>query len=563
MFDGQIGFPTPNAPPDETGCRVFIIPADEEYFALFMAAALTLTYEWNWFTNGELTTAEAAAAWAEIIEDAYTRAQLGTCLIDVPAPYWDESSADDADDQMPVETQIWYGEIVALPSFVTLDAELTFLDNLGIWLIAGFIAYAGQPGAAIAFVPLARKFVLAFKQHSLGGVVSVLVDFIHLADIDTYGVEDGVVNAIISIPDDGMGHTLYVEMSEDHNPAVTDPPNVQIIRKRLDETEVTPENLRWNVDCDCVQQTPDGGTTWVDSPTQDPRRSTIFQVPARSGGDAQCDSAQQMHDRVKHMLDAIIASSDVLQAINSFVAVVAVFFFEVGWVIEAIWAVVSFIFSIGTTTLAAALTDDQYALLLCILYCNIASDGTCSEAQFEEIQIEVTAGLNATAALAINSALSSIGWVGLTNAGALGEVTGDCTACTCLWCHGWNFKTASGSEFWTPDSGFGTWAVGVGWVSEAGGLILRTTFAPTTIREIAFSGNNFGGGGNFIAFNLGGVRQLTVSCGGGLPYECPFSVDVLCDEIILNPNCTGAAECYVFTTTIRGEGDSPFGTDNC
>jgi hypothetical protein len=434
QFEGQTGFPTPNAPPEDSGCRVFVIPSDEEWFALFMAAALQLTHEYNWFVNGDLTPAEAASSWSDIIEAAYQRALLGTCLIDVPAPYWDLDSADDADDQMPVETQIWYGEIVALPEMALLPSDdLTFLDNLGIWLIAGFIAYSGQVGAAIAFVPLAKKFVLAFKQHSLGGVVSVLVDFLHLADIDTYGVEDGIINTTVSIPDDGESHTLYVMMADESNPAAGDTPNIQVIRKRLDETEVTPENLRWDAECDCVQQTPDGGATWVDSPSQDPRSSTIFQVPPRTGGDPKCDSAQQMHDRVKNMLDAIITSSDILQAINSFIAVIAVFFFEFGVIIEAIWAIVSAIFSIGTTTLNAALTDAVYDQLLCIFYCNIGGDGSVTEEQYNNIVDAVNTDIGGVAALAITQALASIGWVGLSNAGALGEVTGDCSACDCGW----------------------------------------------------------------------------------------------------------------------------------
>lgn len=507
LFDGQTGFPTPNAAPEINGCRVFSIPDDEEWFALLMGAVLRLTQEWAWYQNGTMTPAEAAAAWQAIIDDAYARSMFDTCGTTVPIPYWDESSADDADDESDVETQPWYGEIVAMSAFIAEDVSLTFLDNLGIWLIAGFIAYSGQVGAAIAFVPLARKFVLSFKQHSLGGIVTVLVDFLHLADIDTYGVEDGVVNATISIPDDGEDHTLYVMMSDEHNPAVTDPPSIQVIRKRLDETEVTPANLRWNVDCDCVQQSPDGGVTWIDSPTQDPRSSTLFQVPARTGGDPHCDSAQQMHDRVKNMLDAIIASSDVLQAINSVVAIIALFFLELGIIIEAIWAIVSAIFSVGTTTLNAALTDDQYDLLLCIFYCNIGSDGTVTADQFATIKSQVTAQLNTVAGAAINQALDAIGFVGLTNAGALGEVTGDCSACDCGWCFEWDFTTTDGAaDGWhIPAGGNGTYTSGTGYVGTfensvtVSDIFLKLTANFTQVATFSYTYTMTDGcGGNYV-----------------------------------------------------------------
>ncbi len=427
-----VGYPTPVSIPDETTCLLIQVPADPAWWALMVGVIYTLTLEWNWRQfEGGITPDEASAKWAEILNQALDLASVSnSCDFDVPAPYWDDDSADDADDEGTPVDQPWYGEIVAESN--------TWREQVGIWAITAFIAISATPAAAIAFLPFANRFVLAFKQHNLGAIVKVLIDGVEMATVDTYAPTDGISNVTISLPApaglmalDVDAPVLWVMNTGTANPAVEGTPTMAVIRKRLDQTEVTPANLRWNSDCDCVQQSPDNGETWVDSPGQDPRSSIVFQVPARSTGDPQCDAAQQMHDRVKNMLDALVNASDILQAINAVVGVVSVFMFEIGIIIEAIWAVVSAIFSIGTTVLSAALTEDVYDQLLCIFYCNIGTDGTVNEAQYDAIVAQVNSDFGTVAAFAITTALSGIGWVGLTNAGALGEVTGDCAACAC------------------------------------------------------------------------------------------------------------------------------------
>ncbi len=442
----NLSFPTPESLPDDTVCRIFTLPADPIFLGAFMGALEYLTDPEHWQEVGSVSPEDSAQAMFDAIDASYALAEDGVCSAVVPAPYWDEDSGDDADDEAPADDQAWYGEIV--------NEGVTWREQVGIWAITAFVAVAATPAAAIAFLPFANRFVLAFKQNSLGAIVKVLIDGIEMATVDTYAPADAVQNITISLPApaafrafDADPPVLWVMHTGTANPAVTGTPTMSVIRKRLDTTEVTPANLRWNSDCDCVQQTPDKGETWTDSPTQDPRYSTIFQVPARAGSDPRCDAAQQMHDRIKNMLDAVIASSDILQAINSVVALIAVFMFEFGIIIEAIWAFVSAIFSVGTTTLNAALTDSVYDELLCILYCEIESDGTVTMDDFDTIYARVNAEIGGVAAIAITNVLLSVGSVGLTNAGALGEVTGDCSACDCGWCLEFDFRT--GLHGWT------------------------------------------------------------------------------------------------------------------
>jgi hypothetical protein len=429
----NLSFPTPESLPETTVCRIFTLPADRIFLGAFMGALEYLTDPDHWQAVGSVSAADSAQAVFDAIDAAYTLAEDGVCSAVVPAPYWDESSADDADDEAPAADQPWYGEIVS--------EGVTWREQVGIWAITAFVAVTATPAAAVAFLPFANRFVLAFKQHSAGAIIKVLIDGLEMATVDTYAPSDGVINVPISLPApaglmalDTDPPVMWVMMTDEANPDVVGTPNMQLIRKRLDQAEITPSNLRWNSDCDCVQQTPDNGSTWVDSPGQDPRTSTIFQVPARTGGDPKCDSATQMRDRVKNMLDAIITSSDILQAINSVVAVIAIFFLDFGIIIEAIWGIISAVFAIGTTTLNAALTSDVYDALLCIFYCRIGTDGSVTSDQYDSIVSDVNAQFDTVAAFAITQMLASIGFVGLSNAGALGEVTGDCSACACGWC---------------------------------------------------------------------------------------------------------------------------------
>lgn len=586
QFEGQTGFPTPNAAPDENGCRVFSIPSDEEYFAIFMAAVDKLTYPYNWYKNGDLSPDEAAAKWSDIIEQAIAISEVGQCGEMVPAPYWDETTADDADDEMPVLEQTWYGQIVATPGILMAeDAGLTFLDNVGIWIIAGFIAYAGLPGAAIAFVPVAKRFTLAFKQHDLGGIVRVLADFAEIAEIDTYGVEDKILNVPVVFPDDAT--TLYVEMSDTHNPAITGDPNIQVIRKELTEDTFSNPAYRYNSDCDCVQYSPDGGTTWNDAPGSDPRIADAYRLPHRTGTDRRCDAAANMVKWLKDFCDSIAGLLDAGATITAIVNEILRFAILIfGLVIDAlitlILDVAAALFGLGAAAFTS-LTSDQYDLLLCIFFCNADADGQISESAFASVKSQVTAQLNTTAGIIINTILSLQGQVGLSNAGTLGTETADCTACPDTdFCHVWG---ADGTPFdaafnWSASysGGYGVisggkW-VGVNTGSPSVNCIIElapsVTFTVDTV-EIVYSNHNNNGDRPDCLLFLAGVQvaRIDQSNASGSSQDdatATFSFGgVLCDTIEL-VNIANGNDYLVNYSRIQVSGSGAcgiFGADNC
>lgn len=207
LFPEQKGFPTPNAPPEDSGCRSFILPSSEEYFAILMGALESLRYERNWYQNGDLTPAEAALAWSDLLEAAYDNAEAGcgeTC--DFPAPWWDIGS--DADDEAPEDEQVWYGGVTDPEA---APAEMTFVQNLFVLTFSGFLVYAGSVGAAIAFHTVAPRFILAWERGDVGEIWRIIVNAAEQRVVDTSSSSPGdVVTQAVQPAASGSGYDVLL-----------------------------------------------------------------------------------------------------------------------------------------------------------------------------------------------------------------------------------------------------------------------------------------------------------------------------------------------------------------
>jgi len=580
LFDGQTGFPTPNAPPDLIGCRVFAIPSDEEWFALFMAAVERLTQEWAWYKNGTMTQAEAAAAWSDIIDRAYEVSLTGQCGETVPTPYWDEGTADDADDTEDVLMQVWYGQIVTTSSLLmSEDVELSFLDNVGIWLIAGFIAYAGMPAAAIAFVPVARRFVLYFKMSPTGAIVNILADFLHIADIDTYGVEDEIGTVLVTMPEDAT--TLYVVQADESNPAAGDSPAMSVIRSRLSEDAFSNPAYRYDAECDCIQYSPDGGTTWNDAPGADMRHADAFRLPPRGGSDIQCSAAANaecwLQTYIESVIDLLTEGAIIVAVVNKLLYFIELIFGEVGGeLLNLVLTVAGTIFDFGSAGLSAAFTSDQWPILLCAIYCNMDTSGKVTAARLTLMEAQITANMNTTAALVVNLLLSLQGEVGISNAGAIGEETADCSDCGCAWC-----------RTYLSGDGLGDWVVPYDILGHAGGTYnsgldvidgtvindqnnewasayLLGAFRYTEI-SISFDYVNEGGEGSdtsSLNIFLDGVRHFTTYTGGTGSSSYTWTGDQTTTTSI-GFLITGQVSVKITCIEIRGFDDAPTSGRDC
>jgi len=125
-----------------------------------------------------------------------------------PTPYWDEDT--EVDDELPPDTQPWYGHV---DDPTELPTEDTFRETLEDWTFAGLLAIAGAPGAALAFLTIAPRFRLAFKQGDIGKIIRVFVDAQQAVEITDSG--DGSVLEVPIIADPALEtHQIYVTVGD-------------------------------------------------------------------------------------------------------------------------------------------------------------------------------------------------------------------------------------------------------------------------------------------------------------------------------------------------------------
>lgn len=195
---GLKGYPTPNETPSERGCFTIYLPNSPDYVGQLLGALYPLTKAYNWYYWGEMSPQEAADAWYDIIAESEAANFEAICDPGVPTPYWDDTT--DLDDQEQPVDQTWYGIF-----------DGTFQETLENFTIAGFLVYAGQPGAAISFLTIAPRFRLAWKTGDLGGIIRVFIDSVDAGTVDTFSATEGVIEQdFIGDPDEETHSILMV-----------------------------------------------------------------------------------------------------------------------------------------------------------------------------------------------------------------------------------------------------------------------------------------------------------------------------------------------------------------
>lgn len=569
-----MGFPTPNAMPDLTGCRVFSVPSDEEWFALLMGAVDKLTYEWAWYKNGTLTQAEAAAAWRDIIDKSISVALLGQCSDMVEAPYWDDTTGDDTAMEAPVDDQPWYGVL----------AGETFVEALSYWIVTSFLATAVSESAAIEFLTIPRAFRLWFKTTPAGAIAFAFMDGGIVGIVNLYSATDGLTSLQVISP----GSTLRVVHSGTHDPSATpdDDGNyhVDVIRGRLADGEVVPTGTRYDTDCACVQRTTDGGSTWVDSPGDDPRHTVSYLMPPRTGTDLSCKSAASKVKWLKDFIDyeaaLMVAGATVTGVANGLLGF-ADFLFPGGVLLALFLEIAEIIFDVGAAALTGAFTSDQYDLLLCIFFCNCAGDGTVSVAQIALIESQVTEQLNTTAGIIVDAILGAQGEVGLSNAGTLYDVTADCSGCECDHCFYLDLTATDGSGVGLViNQGVFTLGVGIVGTFSGGeadltitwpfGVVIDVLSIDMTYTKTAGSGadnvnhlNALNPVTNYVTTLI--VQEGTNSLGTAITKTLTVNDNLAGLGADINAGAgAGDVPAIILSYTIRYRGDIPSGwSDNC
>jgi len=464
-FPHNEGYPTPESTPAGRTCLTLQIPANSAWWAVYIGLLYTLTSEWSWQQmEGGMSKEDAAIEAQTILDDALALAETNVCGTMVEAPYWDDTTGDDADDEAPANDQPWYG---------VWDGE-TFVESISYWAVTAFLATGVSEGAAISFITPLRKFRLLLKANPHGAKVLILMDSNIFQLVDLFSATDEVVSVDIASP----GSTLMLVHSGEHNPSATPDENgnyvVDVIKKELTEAEVTPPNQRVNEDTGVYQISPDNGTTWNDAPQSDPRTSPAYLLPHLTPySGIECDVATRMTAQLKDTLDIFIASGDAAQAVTGWLALLVFPLGVVGWVFDVLLAIANLLIDNGQAAIEAAFTTEVYDSVRCSFQCFIDANGQITQSGLDQAYDEIKANNPGLVATVIDELRFFFGDVPMNNAGVIRDETGTCDDCPdCTWCHlfdassGW---TGATSLLWVSGTGTAASFDGTRWTNGLSG----------------------------------------------------------------------------------------------
>lgn len=148
-------------------------------------SALMLPSTWEGTDSDKILAIQRAAILRELLSTA--------APAEVPAPYWEDAIS--ADDQMPEDTQIWYGYV----------SEGNFIEDAGVFLISNFLAATVSEKAAVLYATHQRKIRLAFLDGGEGNVVRVYANDILAAVVEMFGTgEVREIDVITGYVDDAV-----------------------------------------------------------------------------------------------------------------------------------------------------------------------------------------------------------------------------------------------------------------------------------------------------------------------------------------------------------------------
>jgi hypothetical protein len=337
------------------------------------------------------------------------------------------------------------------------------------------------------------------------------------------------------------------------------------------------KGLIYDPDTDSIKQTLDGGATFFDNPGADPRHNAPYQFPPVEADDPRCQAAANMVRYYSDLIDQVVLVVDEAGTAEGLLAIILPFVIELGpfgILIELVLGVAFILFSAGATAISAAFTSTVFDDLLCILFCNLESDGSCTADDLAEIKAQVDSIIGGLAAAVLDGMFFLQGEVGLSNAGTIGEAPADCDACNCGWCFEIDFTSTDGgwSEFTDGVPG-ANYTPGTGWTQKTSGGVTGTyiqspTFDPTvfTMIEMTYDVEIVATSTVMYGQFEGGLAMADVCPAAGGTHVVTWLGSVTFDQVGLqvgNSNTGGGGTSNISHVRYFGDGVCPFGTPNC
>lgn len=202
-----------------------------------------------------------------------------------------------------------------------------------------------------------------------------------------------------------------------------------------------PEPLTRITEDGVLQVSYDGGMTWQDATTEDPR-NTAPQLPPLSGANGsvkRCNAANNVLGQFKDGIQTFEGYFDTTGTLIGFVTAVAGFIAAVIFaplavpiIVGAIIALMSAVWGAGKVAYSGAFNDTVYGDLLCILYCHVQNDGTFTSEGFAAIRADINSHFDSIARDAFNALLSGVSLAGLNNLAKIPTgSSASCDSCEC------------------------------------------------------------------------------------------------------------------------------------
>lgn len=215
--------------------------------------------------------------------------------------------------------------------------------------------------------------------------------------------------------------------------------------------EPTPLMIRFTDDGH-YQTSDDGGVTWQDAPTSDPRYSAP-QFPPVLPPDTvspDCTYADSVVNVFKNQfVDAVETGDDVTAIAAVLAGIVGALLGPLSWPVIYVIAAALFPAIIAFTVDAwqAAFTDEVWDRLRCSLQMNMGEDGSFSTAQVDSIYSDLSLTESGIALFTLQRVIATFGATGLTNAArsGLGSPDADCD-CTSFCGEEWSVANIPGYD---------------------------------------------------------------------------------------------------------------------
>ena len=350
---------------------------------------------------------------------------------------------------------------------------------------------------------------------------------------------------------------------------------MKIIRKQLTANEMVSSALRINPSTGLVQRTYDGGSTWVDSPTDDPRSNPIYRLPALTTTDAQCEAAQGLADFTKSSMDYEISQlalgAGVVALVNGLVSLIYVAFPEVAW-FNLVFDFAGGLLAAGSVALDTAFTPTVYDQLACIFSQHMDSSGQISPTAMTAIltAIDSTFGSTSLVNITMQGWFANLGSVGASNLGVQNAHVGaDCSACE--WCAGWDFTVSTtlppgatlGNLNYVSGHGYQVTTLSSPPNHYDGWIHVPIDIAANHVTHAILHAYVVGGAGDG-GYILDGAGAPICSTLGSYALTCDCVVTGRSDTALyFYVGTVGGVGSYIQSIILMGTGANPFGENNC